>query len=54
MTGPPRQGVRLPAGPVDDWPPVLDPDCRAGKHGSCVAGPCECSCHRQLPMFGEE
>jgi hypothetical protein len=24
---------------------VLDPDCRADKHGSCVGGPCTCSCH---------
>lgn len=25
--------------------PVLDPDCRDGKHGSCMGGVCECSCH---------
>lgn len=37
----------------DDWPgwpiepePLLDPDCRDGKHGSCVGSPCECPCHR--------
>lgn len=24
---------------------VIDPDCQAGKHGSCVGGPCECLCH---------
>ena len=24
---------------------LLDSDCRAGKHGSCVGGPCECGCH---------
>ncbi len=27
--------------------PLLDPDCRDGKHGSCVGGPCECPCHRE-------
>ena len=26
--------------------PLIDPDCRGGKHGSCVGGPCECWCHR--------
>lgn len=25
--------------------PLLDPDCRDGKHGSCVGAPCECTCH---------
>lgn len=30
---------------------LLDPDCRAGKHASCVGGPCECDCHR--PIWGE-
>jgi hypothetical protein len=24
---------------------MLDPDCRADKHGSCVGGPCTCNCH---------
>ncbi|NEA22642.1 hypothetical protein [Actinomadura bangladeshensis] len=35
--------------PDDDLPkpvPVLDPDCRDGKCGSCVGGPCEHSCHQ--------
>jgi hypothetical protein len=27
---------------------VLDPDCRAGKHGSCVGGPCTCTCHEGI------
>jgi hypothetical protein len=27
--------------------PLIDPDCRDGKHGSCLGGPCECSCHRE-------
>ena len=25
--------------------PLLDPDCRDGKHTSCVGEPCECACH---------
>ena len=25
--------------------PLIDPDCRDGKHSSCVGGPCECPCH---------
>jgi hypothetical protein len=25
--------------------PLLDPDCRDGKHASCVGAPCECACH---------
>jgi hypothetical protein len=25
--------------------PELDPDCRDGKHTSCIGGPCECPCH---------
>ena len=31
--------------------PLIDPDCRDGKHASCVGGPCECSCH-ELAMRG--
>lgn len=30
-----------------DQPLLLDPDCRDGKHGSCVGGLCECVCHEQ-------
>lgn len=26
--------------------PLLDPDCRDGKHTSCIGEPCECECHR--------
>lgn len=26
--------------------PLLDPDCRDDKHGSCVGDPCECECHQ--------
>lgn len=25
--------------------PLLDPDCRDGKCGSCIGGPCEHECH---------
>lgn len=25
--------------------PLIDPDCRDGKHSSCVGGPCQCPCH---------
>lgn len=24
---------------------LIDPDCQAGKHTSCVGDPCECECH---------
>ncbi len=27
--------------------PLLDPDCRSGKHPSCVGAPCECGCHSE-------
>ena len=30
---------------VFDDEPLFDPDCRDGKHGSCVGAPCECGCH---------
>jgi hypothetical protein len=26
---------------------LIDPDCRDGKHQSCVGGPCECDCHEE-------
>ena len=29
---------------------LIDPDCRDGKHRSCVGGPCECACH--IPTDG--
>lgn len=28
-------------------PPLIDPDCRADKCGSCVGGPCEHHCHQE-------
>jgi hypothetical protein len=41
-------GSNLPTtGPIDDAY-VVDPDCRDGKHASCVGGACECWCHRKL------
>ena len=30
---------------------LLDPDCRDGKHGSCVGDPCECACHTHVPVL---
>lgn len=40
--------------------PLLDPDCAAGKHGSCAGGPCQCACHEpayavpsDLPLPGD-
>ncbi len=30
--------------PADDR--LIDPDCAAGKHGSCAGDPCECGCHQ--------
>lgn len=26
---------------------LIDPDCRDGKHASCVGDPCECPCHSE-------
>jgi hypothetical protein len=34
--------------------PLIDPDCDAGKHGSCVGGPCECMCHGPAPVTAED
>jgi hypothetical protein len=38
---PPRDLEAVGAGPL------LDPDCRDGKCGSCVGAPCEHECHRR-------
>jgi hypothetical protein len=27
---------------------LIDPDCRDGKHQSCIGGPCECACHESV------
>ncbi len=32
---------------------LIDPDCRDGKHGSCVGGPCECACHQLCGCCGQ-
>lgn len=32
---------------ISETEPLLDPDCRDGKHGSCTGGPCGCACHDQ-------
>lgn len=35
---------------LDIWyddTPLIDPDCKATKHDSCVGGACECSCHER-------
>lgn len=24
---------------------LIDPDCRDGKHSSCIGDPCDCECH---------
>jgi hypothetical protein len=41
--------ARMPASYDDDNSrepeSLIDPDCRDGKHGSCVGEPCECECH---------
>jgi hypothetical protein len=40
----------LVADPIrHDDEPLLDPDCRDGKHASCTGGPCECTCHQEDP-----
>lgn len=31
---------------AEDAGPLLDPDCRDGKHSSCIGAPCECDCHK--------
>lgn len=38
---------RAYAGVAEAGFPVIDPDCRDGKHTSCVGGPCACECHAQ-------
>jgi hypothetical protein len=30
---------------LDGGEPLIDPDCRTGKHTSCTGGPCQCPCH---------
>lgn len=33
---------------------LIDPDCRDGKHRSCVGGPCECHCHDETETTEKE
>jgi hypothetical protein len=46
--------------PDRQWPPavdragLIDPDCAAGKHSSCVGGPCECDCHRVRHVIDDD
>jgi hypothetical protein len=35
-----------PAGNLPDADRLIDPDCVAGKCGSCMGGPCQHDCHR--------
>lgn len=32
---------------------LIDPDCRDGKHTSCLGDPCECTCHAPGPVTVE-
>ncbi|WP_395109824.1 hypothetical protein [Actinomadura sp. SCN-SB] len=38
--------------PTPDTEPLIDPDCRDGKCGSCVGGPCEHECHQEATSHG--
>lgn len=40
ISEPPRELEAIGTGPL------LDPDCRDGKCGSCIGAPCEHECHR--------
>ena len=44
QTGRRTDGTRVLA-QQDGITALLDPDCRDGKHTSCVGPPCECGCH---------
>jgi hypothetical protein len=30
---------------------LIDPDCRDGKHGSCIGAPCQCACHTHIGVM---
>jgi len=34
--------------------PIIDPDCRDGKHGSCMGGPCKCFHHVYAHLVGQQ
>jgi hypothetical protein len=42
-----RGAKALAADPLPADGGLIDPDCRDGKCGSCVGGPCEHDCHRE-------
>lgn len=44
--GAPPPATEAPIGPRPTAP-LVDPDCRSGKHASCVGGVCACDCHGQ-------
>jgi hypothetical protein len=46
-SGPAGQRRSSPLWTAPMFEPLIDPDCRSGKHASCVGGPCECDCHRE-------
>ena len=45
QTGPPLQVNTVKAMLL--LAPLLDPDCRDGKHSACIGDPCQCSCHTE-------
>lgn len=40
-------GAGVPGG-LGNTEPLIDPDCAAGKHETCMGEPCECPCHSNL------
>lgn len=50
--GPPPADPALVAGAAAAQP-LLDPDCRDGKHGSCMGDPCECFHHVYAHLLGQ-
>lgn len=42
----------VPVAPEGDDEPMLDPDCRDGKHGTCIGDPCGCRCHTPVDGLG--
>jgi len=46
LAGVPERDTDRGAGEQPTPPaPLLDPDCRDGKHSACIGEPCQCSCH---------
>lgn len=42
-----RAEAKVPKEPESEPEPLIDPDCRDGKCGSCIGGPCEHHCHEE-------